>query len=124
MPIMPPLLRIEMIVLAVAFLLIVIKAVNRKKLWLQYSLVWIVISVLMLIVAIFPGIATWIASIMKIETTSNLIYLLAIFALLILTFSLTVIVSKQSQRIKNIVQMVSIEKFLSEIEKENKEDEE
>ena len=124
MPIMPPLLRIEMIVLAVAFLLIVIKAVNRKKLWLQYSLVWIVISVLMLIVAIFPGIATWIASIMKIETTSNLIYLLAIFALLILTFSLTVIVSKQSQRIKNIVQMVSIEKFLSEIEKEKKEDEE
>lgn len=124
MPIMPLLLRIEMIVLAVAFLLIVIKAVNRKKLWLQYSLVWIVISVLMLIVAIFPRIATWLASIMKIETTSNLIYLLAIFALLILTFSLTVIVSKQSQRIKNIVQMVSIEKFLSEIEKENKEDEE
>lgn len=121
---MPLLLRIEMIVLAVAFLLIVIKAVNRKKLWLQYSLVWIVISVLMLIVAIFPRIATWLASIMKIETTSNLIYLLAIFALLILTFSLTVIVSKQSQRIKNIVQMVSIEKFLSEIEKENKEDEE
>lgn len=123
MPIMPLLLRIEMIVLAVVFLLIVIKAVNRKKLWLQYSLVWIIISVLMLVVAIFPGIATWMASIMQIETTSNLIYLLAIFALLILTFSLTIIVSKQSQRIKNIVQMVSIEKFLSETEKETFEDE-
>lgn len=119
MPIMPFLLRIEMIVLAVIFLLIVIKAVNRKKLWLQYSLVWIVISALMLIVAIFPGIATWIASTMKIETTSNLIYLLAIFALLILTFSLTVIVSKQSQRIKSIVQMVSIEKYLEKEKNQN-----
>lgn len=118
---MPLLLRIEMIVLAVIFLFIVIKAVNKKKLWLQYSLVWVIISVLMLIVAVFPGIANWMASIMQIETTSNLIYLLAIFALLILTFSLTVIVSKQSQRIKNIVQMVSIEKYLSETEKENKE---
>lgn len=110
-----------MLVLAVIFLLIVIKAVNKKKLWLQYSLVWVVISVLMVIVAVFPGIANWMASIMQIETTSNLIYLLAIFALLILTFSLTVIVSKQSQRMKNIIQMVSIEKYLSETEKENKE---
>lgn len=109
---MSSLLRIEMIFIAVAFMIIVIKAINKRKLWLQYTILWIIIAATLIIFAIFPQVVEWCAKMASIETPSNFIYLAAIIALAAITFSLTVITSKQSARIKSIVQMVSIERYL------------
>lgn len=114
---MPILLRVEMIILSVFFLAMVLRTVSRKKLQVQYALIWILLSIGTFLLAIIPGVAEWLSTLVGIETPSNFIYLLAILALLVLTFSLTVIVSKQSQKIKSIIQSVSIKEF---IEKERK----
>ncbi|MEG2017399.1 MAG: DUF2304 domain-containing protein [Clostridium sp.] len=118
---MPSLLRIEMLIIAIVFMIVVIKSINERKLWLQYSLIWIVIAVGLIVFAVFPQVVEWAAHLAKIETPSNFIYLLAIIALSAITFSLTIITSKQSQKIKTIVQLVSIEKYL---EKRGEEDNE
>ena len=83
---MPILLRIEMIVVAVSFMALVFRTVNRKKLKLQYSLLWIVVSFGMIIVSFIPQVAMWFASVMRIQTTSNLILFLGVVALLAITF--------------------------------------
>lgn len=107
-------LRIELIVLALVFVTLVINAVNKRKLWLQYSLIWLVISCGLLVVAFFPRILEWLADIMRIEVTSNLVYLIAVFVLVVITFYLTKIVSKQSEQIKTLIQMCSIERYINE----------
>lgn len=109
---MPILLRVEMIILSVFFLAMVLRTVSRKKLQVQYALIWIVLSIGTFLLAIIPGVAEWLSGLVGIKTPSNFIYLLAILALLVLTFSLTIIVSKQAQKIKSIIQSVSIEKKL------------
>ena len=106
------LLRIEMIVMAVLVVFIIIHNVNRKRLRIQYSFVWLLIALSLLAVAFFPGI------VMSIETPVNLIYLLGIFALLLITFYQTLVISRQADRITRLTQIVSIEKFLAEREKE------
>ena len=50
-------LRIELIVLAVAAIVIVIHAVNRRVLQLKYSLIWLLISLCLVVTALFPKIA-------------------------------------------------------------------
>jgi len=112
------LLRIEMIVMAVLVGFIIIHNVNRKRLRIQYSFVWLLIALSLLAVAFFPGIVIWLCSIMSIETPVNLIYLLGIFALLLITFYQTLVISRQADRITRLTQIVSIEKFLAEREKE------
>ena len=112
------LLRIEMIVMAVLVVFIIIHNVNRKRLRIQYSFVWLLIALSLLAVAFFPGIVIWLCSIMSIETPVNLIYLLGIFALLLITFYQTLVISRQADRITRLTQIVSIEKFLAEREKE------
>ena len=112
------LLRIEMIVMAVLVVFIIIHNVNRKRLRIQYSFVWLLIALSLLAVAFFPGIVIWLCSIMCIETPVNLIYLLGIFALLLITFYQTLVISRQADRITRLTQIVSIEKFLAEREKE------
>lgn len=112
-------LRIELIILALVFVTLVFNAVNRGKLWLQYSLIWLLISCGLLIVAFFPEVLEWLAAFMQIEVTSNLVYLIAIFVLVVITFYLTKIVSKQSEQIKTLIQVCSIERYMAEQKERN-----
>ena len=107
-------LRIELIALALVFMFLVFNTVNKRKLWLQYSLIWLLICSGLLLVAFFPGILDWLAELMQIEVTSNLVYLIAIFILVVITFYLTKIVSKQSEQIKTLIQDCSIERYINE----------
>lgn len=116
---MTPLLRIEMILIAIIMIAIVINSVNKKKMCIQYSLVWIFISVLLLVIAIFPEIVFFLCDILDIQTPSNLIYLAGIFALLLVSFFQTLIISKQSEQIKFLIQTISIEKYRRDTEQSN-----
>lgn len=111
---MNTLLRVEMIVLAVLVIIVIVHNVNRKRLRVQYSLVWLLIALSMLVAAVFPGIVSWLCSVLDIETPSNLIYLIGIIVLLMISFFQTLLISKQADQIKRLIQVVSIEKYLSE----------
>ena len=101
-------LRAELIVLAVVAIVVVIHAVNRRVLQLKYSLIWLLISLCLVVTALFPEIAFAVTALVGIETPSNLIFFLAIIALLGICFSLTIIVSHQESRIKRLIQLLSI----------------
>ncbi|MDM8235023.1 DUF2304 domain-containing protein [[Ruminococcus] torques] len=113
-------LRVEMLVVAIVFVVLVIKVINRKKLRLQYSLVWLLISAGIVLFALLPDIVIGLSEVMGVEVPSNFLYMIALIVLLIITFYLTMIVSKQSEEIKRLIQMTSIEKYLSE-ERKNSE---
>ena len=113
---MSALLRIEMIGIAVLMLLIIVRNVNRKRLRIQYSFIWLLIAASMLLAAFFPGVVSWLCRVMSIETPVNLVYLLGILILLLITFFQTILISRQADRIKRLTQIVSIEKFLAEEE--------
>ena len=95
-------LRAELIVLALVAIVVVIHAVNRRVLQLKYSLIWLLISLCLVAAALFPKIAFAVTALVGIETPSNLIFFLAIIALLGICFSL-------EARIKRLIQILSIE---------------
>jgi len=108
------LLRIEMILIAIVVISVVIYSVNRKKMLIQYSLIWVFLSLILLLIAFFPGLVFFLCSVLDIETPSNLIYLGGIVILLLISFSQTIIISKQSERIKSLIQTVSLENYKRE----------
>lgn len=112
------LLRVEMIVVALLAVFIIVRNVNRKKLRIQYSFPWLLIAAALLVISFFPGLVNWLCGVMGIETPSNLIYLFGIFALLLIVFYQTLLLSRQADRITRLTQIVSIEKFLAEKEGE------
>lgn len=117
--VMSMLLRMEMIVIAILFVVYIIHAVNKKKIRLQYSLIWILISIGVIFIAFFPDVIINFSELMKIETPTNLLYLIAILMNLVVSFHLTTVVSRQADKIQRIIQITSIETYLSEKKKEN-----
>lgn len=107
-------LRVEMLILALAVLLMVFHSINRRRLRVQFSLIWLGISAGMMLVAAFPGIAVWLCKLTRIQTPSNLIYLLGILTLLVIVFKQTEIISQHTEQIKGLTQELSLEKHRTE----------
>lgn len=114
---MSPILRLELLLFSVFFLIFVVRSINKKKLWLQHSLIWVFISFALIAISIFPQIIIWGSNFVQIETPSNFVYLLGIITLLIITFLHSIIISKQSNTIKSLVQIISISNYLADNQK-------
>lgn len=110
---MSTILRLELLLFAVIFLVVAFRAVSQKKMQLRYSLAWMLMGLCMVIAACFPGLVEWLTAVVGIETPSNFIYFLGIVVLLVLSFSLSMIVSRQSEQIKKLAQYSAIESYLS-----------
>lgn len=105
-------LRIILIVISLLFVSLVFYTVNRKHMQLSDSLVWLLVSFLMIVLAFFPRIGIWLSRLVGIETPVNFIYLVGIVVLLVLVFHLTVQHSKVKQQVIAIIQEISIENYL------------
>ena len=114
MPMLPAALRILLIAVALAFLFVSFLAVSKKWLQMHYSLIWMAVSFGMILLAVFPGILTWLIALLGIKEASNLVFLLGLLVLLAISFSLTILVSKQSLKIRRLTQMLAIVQKLEE----------
>lgn len=99
-------LSIAFIVLSFAFLMYTVYQVKRNKLLLRYSLMWIFLSALLLVVAIFPQPIFALASLIGFDVSSNFVFSVAIFFLLLLCLgqarSISQLVIKQTETIQRL----------------------
>ena len=97
---------------SIIFVLIVIGVINflvvKDKISVKYSLVWSVPGVILLLFTLIPGLLVWTTNSLGFQTASNMIFAVLIGLLLLISISLTVIVSKQNNQIRLLIQELSI----------------
>ena len=104
---------------SIAGLLIMLSMVKNKKLELRYTLTWILTSFCFIILSLFPDILRAISDLLHIIEPVNTLFLLIIFFLLVISFTITLVVSKNANRVKTLTQELALIK--SELEKLKKE---
>lgn len=110
-------LQIVVIVIALAFLVYVIRLVIQERLLLKYSLLWMALTVAIVLCAIFPMPLYALSDFLGFITPSNFIFLIGLFFLIAISLSQSAIASKQSIMIKNLVQeQALLEKRLRSLE--------
>lgn len=92
----------------VLFTIYIISMINKEKLELKYALTWLFSSFGLIIIAIFPQILEWISIILHILSPVNALFLIMIFFLLVIIFTLTIALSKCKKQIIAISQEVGI----------------
>lgn len=112
-------LQIFFIAFALVFLAIVLRYLIVKKLNLKYALVWLLTSLVLLLIAVFPKFAIWTAGLVGIQLPVNAVFLFAILFAFIIILTLTAIVSHLNVRVWRLTQMHAIlEKRVRELEEE------
>lgn len=101
-------LKIFLLLLLLFQLFLIVNTVKRKKLTMKYASFWICLILMMALVVIFPQIVFKLSSLLGFEKTSNMIFLLGFFFLFYVSFIITMSISIQNEKIKLLIQEVSI----------------
>lgn len=101
-------LRIGLFIVSLLLLIISITILKKGRMPVKYSLIWILSSIIILLIAVIPSLFVYLSRLIGFETMSNMVIGIFIFILLMITMSLTIIVSSQKKKITLLVQEISI----------------
>lgn len=102
-------LRLFLIIASLSLFIIVFYNIVNNKLLVKYSLLWMLLSILLIILAVFPSISFYFSNIFGFEKTSNFIFFIVFVILIMICWSYALSFSKISKNLINIVQLTSIE---------------
>lgn len=105
---MPLNLRICLLVFSLLLFLIITHILKKGRMPEKYSLLWYFISLVILILAVFPSFFTYISSKIGFQVISNLITGIMLALLIFITMSLTIIVSGQKKKATLLIQEISL----------------
>ena len=102
-------LRIALILGALFALSIVVRKVRKSKIRIADSVYWVCAAVLLLILAIFPGIAYYFSDLLGFLSPSNFVFLVVIALMLLKLFNLACDVSL-TDKVEQLSQEVALSK--------------
>lgn len=115
----PSTLKVVLIIGVMAYFVMLFMFLKKKELELKYTLLWMVAGAVLGVMVIWPYTLTWFIHLLGITDNMNGLFILCIAFLMMILMSITSIVSKQAQKIKNLTQTISkMEKRIRELEEE------
>ena len=101
-------IRIFLLVAVILYFIEVVHLLKKKRLNLQYSLLWLAVGVLLILLIIFPQIIVAFSNLLHFQSSMNALYIILIGFLVIICVALTSIVSKQNNHIKRLTQNAAL----------------
>lgn len=105
---MPNILRAVLIVGSLLFLIFLIISIKKSKITNDVATLWILFSLIILVLSIFPEIIVSLVKALGIDSPVNGVYLIFIALLLALCFVLFVKVSTLENKLNDLVQKIGI----------------
>ena len=88
----------------------VLRKVRKSKMQTEDSIFWLFFSSVLVLIGIFPNIASFLSRIIGVQSPANLVFLSVIFMLIIRLFAVDQRVSKLNHQIAQTIQSIAIEK--------------
>lgn len=100
--------QIFVIVLVLWALVSLVNMVRRQRVTLQYSLLWFVLGIGILVFACFPGLTARLAALFGIGLPINLLFFAGLYFAMMIIFSLSVNLSQLSEKNKQLTQELGL----------------
>lgn len=113
-------LRIVLILGALLALSIVVRKVRKSKICIADSVYWVCAAVLLLVLAIFPGIAFFFSGLLGFLSPSNFVFVVVIALMLLKLFNLACDVSRLTDKVEQLSQELALSKKKLEDEEHDK----
>lgn len=111
------------IIFGVIFCLVILTGlVVKKRLETKYALVWYSSGFILLIFVCFPEFMSFLADLLGIELPVNMVFFMGFILILVIIMTLTIAVSRTSEKAKKLAQLVALlEERIEKAEKEKEE---
>ncbi len=110
--------KIVALTFGIIMLLLIIELVRRRKLREEYSWLWLMTGVIILLLSLWFDLLKWITHLVGAITPSSTIFLFAFLFLILISLHFSVVVSKLTDRNKELAQRYALlELELNELKK-------
>lgn len=117
---LPTNLRITLIIAVCCYFVLILLFLKKKSLELKYSLLWLLAGVVMGVFVLWPKLLGYLIRFLGMESIMNGLFVLCIGFIIIILMALTSIVSKQTMKIRALIQEnAMLEKRLRSLEEDN-----
>jgi len=96
------------IVIAVCIIVGIVMLLRSRRLKEKYAALWMVVGILSIVLAAWPGLLNWAANLVGVQVASNLLFTLAILLLLGVCLHLSLEVSSQEDKIRRLAEEAAI----------------
>ena len=103
-------LRAVLIIVSLGTAAMIFREIRRQALRIEDSVFWLLFSMMLVALSIFPQIAVFLSGLAGTQTPANFIYLAVIFLLLLKMFRMTIKLSKLETSIRDIAQEIALYK--------------
>lgn len=106
--VMEPRLELISLVISICLLLFVLELVRRKRLKEKYSLLWLLMSVVLIVMIAWPRFAIFVRDLCGLISISNTVFLIAVLFITILCIHYSVRISMLSDQTKLLAQELAL----------------
>ena len=103
-------LRIVLVIGAVITFALIAKQIRKHRIQVEDAIFWVALSVVLLVLAIFPGIAFFFAKLFGFQAASNFVFCALIAILIIREFSSSAEISRLKHKVNQLVQELALAK--------------
>ncbi len=115
-------LRIILIVASVLVSFYALRKIRKAQLNIDDAFYWIVVSVILLVMSIFPIVPTYLSSLIGIESPANFVFLVMVSLAFVKLFDLSIELSIQKYRLNKLIQKIALNNHQSAESDSNCED--
>ena len=113
-------LRAWLVVAALMVFALILLTITKRKLNIKYSIVWLIWSLLLVFMSIFPETFYGVSDLLGIELPVNAVFLIMIALLYGLTLFVYIMISKHNEEIIKLTYEISVlKKEIDELKKKN-----
>lgn len=100
--------RLLLLIVVAVYLFTAVWLIRRKRLSLNYSLLWLLMLAVLLVMVLFPQVVYGLAGLLKIGLPINLLITGFAFFVLLMLFYLTCIVSRDNEKNRALTQQLAL----------------
>lgn len=116
-------LQIALLFAVAFYFVVVLHLLKTGSLNLKYTLLWLLSGIIMLVLAVFPGLLDRIAHVVGVYEPTNALFAIILFCVIIILMSLTAIVSRLNEKCKCLIQKIALlEARVRELENDRKDE--
>ena len=104
------LLRVCLIVGSLITAVYVLRRVRHAKIQIEDTIFWLLFSGVLLVLAVFPGIAYWAANLLGFMSPINFVYIVIIFLLLVKQFFMSIRLSQLDSKVRILTEQVALDR--------------
>ena len=114
MEILPYKIQVLSLIFSFAFMYIIFKLIVKGKLREEYSVIWIILTVTLLMMSLFRSLLDDVARLLGVFYPPSLLFLLGFMAVVSFLVHLSIVNSRQHNQIKNLAQEIALMKHKME----------